>query len=277
MPTLSTPDGVTLHYTDSGGAGRPVVFVHGWPLSGAAFSRNVPAFVDAGYRVVTYDRRGFGASSAPTGDINYDILADDLGTVLEDLDLNDVVLVGFSMGGGEVARYLGRGEADRVSAAVFSGSITPALCITDDNPDGAMPFDGFQSMSDACREDRDGFLEQFVGWFYSTEAGGLQVDEETRAAALDIARQSDPDTAADAILLWATDLRDDCRSISVPTLVIHGDGDINVPAAKSSTRMPEYVEGAEVVLLEGGPHGVNDSQPEQWEGAILDFLSRHGA
>ena len=272
MPTITTADGVELHFSDTGGDARPIVLIHGWPLSGQAFARNIPAFEAAGYRVVTYDRRGFGQSSAPTGPIDYDVLAGDLATVLDTLDLKDAVLVGFSMGGGEVARYLGSHGSERVSAAVFSGSITPALCITDDNPDGGMPFDGFQGMIDAHAEDRDGFLEQFVGWFYSTESGGLQVDEQTVAAGLAIAKQSDPTAAGEAIGLWATDLRDDCREIDVPTLVIHGDGDINVPLAKSSARMSEFVKDCTHDVIEGGPHGVNDSQPERWQNSILDFV-----
>lgn len=274
MPTITTTDGVQLSYTDSGGTGRPIVFVHGWPLSGQAFARNIPAFTEAGYRAVTYDRRGFGQSGAPGRTLDYDLLADDLAQLLDSLDLTDTVLVGFSMGGGEVARYLGRYGSERVSAAVFSGSVTPALCITDDNPDGAMPFEGFQSMIDAHADDRDAFLGQFVNWFYSTEADGLQVGEETVAASLAIAKQSDPAAAGEAIGLWATDLREDCRAIDVPTLVIHGDGDINVPLLKSGARMPDFVSGADLVVLEGGPHGLNDAQPERWEAAILGFLKR---
>ena len=272
MPTFTTADDVTLHFTDSGGDGRPLVLVHGWPLSGEAFARNVPAFREAGLRVVTYDRRGFGRSGRPAGPVDYDVLSDDLAALVEHLDLRGAVLLGFSMGGGEVARFFTRHGSERVAGAIFSGSITPALCITDDNPDGAMPIDGFQGMADQCTADRDGFLDQFVTWFYSTADGGLQVDEETRQAALTIARQSDPAAAAQAILLWATDLRDDCRAVDVPTLVIHGDGDINVPIDKSSRRMAEFVPDSELVVIHGGPHGVNDSHAEHWEREIIGFI-----
>ena len=272
MPTFTTADDVTLHYTDTGGDGRPLVLVHGWPLSGEAFARNLPAFVEAGHRVITYDRRGFGQSDKPAGDVDYDVLADDLEALIQDLDLQGTVLLGFSMGGGEVARYFTRHGSERIAGAIFSGSITPALCINDDNPDGAMPLDGFQGMADQCAADRDGFLDQFITWFYSTADGGLQVDEDTRQAALAIAHQSDPHAAAQAILLWATDLRDDCRAIDVPTLVIHGDGDINVPIDKSSRRMAEFVPDSELVVIHGGPHGVNDSHAEHWEREIIGFL-----
>ena len=167
--------------------------------------------------MITYDRRGFGQSAVPPGGIDYDRLTDDLAAVLDELDLTEAALLGFSMGGGEVARYFSRHGGKRAAAAIFSGSITPALCITEDNPDGAMHYDGFQGMIDAHDADREDFLDQFVGWFYSTETAGLQVSEETRQAALAIAKESDPATASAAIGLWATDLRDDCRSIGVPT------------------------------------------------------------
>ncbi|MHA6512170.1 alpha/beta fold hydrolase [Tessaracoccus sp. Z1128] len=274
MPTFMTADGLSLHYTDSGGGGRPLVLVHGWPLSGEAFSGNTAAFVAAGHRVITYDRRGFGASDKPEGGFGYDVLTDDLAALIQHLDLRDAVLLGFSMGGGEVARYFTRHSHERIAGAIFSGSITPALCITEDNPDGAMPIDGFQGMADQCAQDRDTFLDQFITWFYSTADGGLQVDEGTRLRALAIAKQSDPRAAVETILLWATDLRDDCRAIDVPTLVIHGDGDINVPLEKSSRRMGEFVPGSELVVLEGAPHGANDSHAALWQGAVLDFLAR---
>ena len=276
MPTLITADGVQLHYTDTGGEGRPLVLVHGWPLSGASFEANIPAFAAAGYRVVAYDRRGFGQSDRPETGYDYETLADDLASLLAQLDLNDAVLLGFSMGGGEVARLAGARVEPRVGAVVFSGAITPALCLTDDNPDGAMPFEAFQGMSDQCAADRDGFLDQFVTWFYSTGDGGLQVDEATRQAALAIARQSSPIAGPATILIWADDLRDDCRGIAMPTLVIHGDGDVNVPLAKSSARMPECVPQAELVVIEGAPHGANVSHQTEWESAILDFLARIG-
>ncbi|MFT3889571.1 MAG: alpha/beta hydrolase [Arachnia sp.] len=276
MSTLTTADGVQLHVTDTGGEGRPLVLVHGWPLSGAAFEGNIPAFVAAGYRVVTYDRRGFGQSDKPDAGYDYETLTDDLAEVLEQLDLTDAVVLGFSMGGGEAARIAGGRRHPRVGAVIFSGSIAPALCLTDDNPDGAMPFEAFQGMSDQCAADRDGFLDQFVTWFYSTENDGLRVDEETRQAALAIAQQSSPVAGPATILIWAEDLREDCRRIEVPTLVIHGDGDINVPLAKSSARMPDYVPGARLVVIEGAPHGANVSHAGQWESAILDFLAERG-
>lgn len=275
MPTITTASGVTLNYTDTGGEGRPLVLIHGWPLSGESFARNIPVIADAGYRVITYDRRGFGASDKPTDGYDYDTLADDLKSLLDELDLEGAVLLGFSMGGGEVARYFGRHGSARVAGAIFSGAITPALCITDDNPDGAMPMDGFQGMADQCRDDRDGFLDQFVTWFYSTEEG-LQVDESLRQEALAIAKQSDPNAAVETILIWATDLREDCRRIDVPVLVIHGDEDLNVPIDKSGQRMHEFIDQSQIAVIEGGPHGVNDSHLREWNMDVIDFLETLG-
>ena len=271
MPNLTTPDGVRLHYTDTGGDGRPLVLIHGWPLSGAAFAKNVPAFTDAGYRVITYDRRGFGESDKPDGGYDYDTLASDAASLLEQLDLHGAVVLGFSMGGGEAAHLAGR-RNPRLAGVIFSGAITPALGIFDDNPDGAMPFSAFEDMSRACETDRDGFLDSFITTFYSTEEGGLQVDEAVRRESLDIAHQSAEKAAVQTILIWATDLRDFVETIEVPTLVIHGDADQNVPVEKSAERMPRYVPQAKLAIIEGAPHGANVSHHVQWESSILDFL-----
>ncbi len=273
MPFLTLPGepGVKLYYEDTGGEGRPIVLIHGWPLSGAAFAGNVPVLVDAGYRVVTYDRRGFGCSDKPADGYDYDTLASDLNELMIELDLSDAVILGFSMGGGEVARYISTYGSGRLAGAVLSGSICPALCITDDNPDGAMPFDGFQGMADTDAADHAGFLDQFVTWFFSNN-DGLTVSEETRRAALDIALQSDVNAASNSILIWATDLRADCATIDIPTLLIHGDGDQNVPLAKSSARAHEAIVGSVLHVIAGGPHGANVSHKDEWEGVLLDFL-----
>lgn len=271
MPVITTPEGVNLHYTDTGGDGRPLVLIHGWPLSGESFEPNIPAFAEAGLRVITYDRRGFGQSDKPSEGYDYDILADDLSAVLDALDLFKVVLLGFSMGGGEVAHFFGTQSPERVEAAVFSGSIAPALCITEDNPDGAMPTEAFEEMAQQCASDREAFLDGFITSFFST-AAGLLVDEPTRRDALRIAQESDPAAAVECIRIWATDLRLDCRTIGVPTLVIHGDGDLNVPLAASSARMPEFVDDAELVVISGGPHGINVTHQQVWEEAILSFI-----
>ena len=274
MPTLTTTGDkpITLHYTDSGGEGRPVVLIHGWPLSGEAFAGNRQALVDAGHRVITYDRRGFGRSDKPTSGYEYDTLAADLNDLITQLDLRQAVILGFSMGGGEVARYCSTYGTDRLAGAVLSGSICPALCIRDDNPDGGMPMSGFEGMADSCAHDKNGFLDQFITWFFSNNEG-LTVDEATRRAALRIALQCDQDAAVACILAWATDLREDCKAIDVPLLAIHGDGDQNVPLAKSTARITEFVPNAQIHVIEGGPHGANVSHQAEWEGALLRFLT----
>ncbi len=272
MAQLTLPDGVKLHYTDSGGDGRPVVLIHGWPMSGASFDANVPALVDAGYRAITYDRRGFGRSDKPAEGYDYDTLASDLNELMTELDLNDAVILGFSMGGGEVARYIGTYGTGRLAGAALSGSICPALGQTDDNPDGAMPPAAFEDLAQQCEADQPAFLEQFTTWFFST-GDGLQVAESVRQQALDIALQASPVAGPACIRIWADDFRDDCRAITVPLLVIHGDGDQNVPYAASSARMPQFAPQARVEVIAGGPHGANVSHTEQWNAILLEFLA----
>lgn len=269
--TLPGETPIRLYVEDSGGDGRPVVLIHGWPLSGEAFAANVPALVAAGYRAITYDRRGFGRSDKAADGYDYDTLASDLNELMTDLDLTDAVILGFSMGGGEVARYISTYGESRLAGAVLSGSITPALAKTADNPDGAMGVEDFFGMADQCRGDRDAFLEQFTTWFYSTSEG-LTVDDSVRREALRIAAQGSDLALPATIRIWATDLRDDCRSITVPLLVIHGDGDQNVPLAASSARMPQFVPHARLRVIAGAPHGANVSHADEWNAALLGFL-----
>ncbi len=270
--TLPGDTPVTLYYTDSGGTGRPVVLIHGWPLSGAAFDANAAVLVDAGYRVVTYDRRGFGRSDKPADGYDYDTLASDLNELVTELDLTDAVLLGFSMGGGEVVRYIATYGEGRLAGAVLSGSITPALAQTDDNPDGAMPPAAFEGLAEQCEADQPAFLNQFTTWFFST-AAGLTVSEEVRQEALAIASQASAVAAGACIRIWGDDFRADCAKVSVPVLVLHGDGDQNVPLAASSARMATYVPQAKLVVLAGAPHGANVSHADEWNAALLEFLA----
>lgn len=272
MATLTLPDGVQLHYTDSGGDGRPIVLIHGWPLSGAAFDANVPALVAAGHRAITYDRRGFGRSDKPAEGYDYDTLASDLNELLTELDLTDAVILGFSMGGGEVVRYIATYGEGRLAGAALSGSITPALGQTDDNPDGAMPLEAFEDLAQQCESNRAGFLDQFTTWFFST-GDGLQVADAVRREALTIALQASDVAAPACIRLWPTDLRADCAKITVPLLVIHGDGDQNVPLAASSARLPALVPSAQLHVIAGAPHGANVSHTEEWNRLLLGFLA----
>ena len=275
MPTL-TNGSVEIHYDDHGGDGRPVVLIHGWPLSGESWGDLVPALTSAGYRAVTYDRRGFGRSGKPGAEApyDYDTLTSDLDAVLRELDLWDVTLVGFSMGGGEVARYVGTHGEDRIHSVVFAGAIPPFLLKDDEqNPEGGLDRESAKGMQDALRADREAFFDDFTRTFFSAD-GELKITEEQRQQALALARQADLDAAAACIESWLTDFRRDLDRITVPTLVIHGDSDAIVPIEVSGERTRRQVAGCDLVVLEHGPHGITTSHAEEFNRAVLDFLAR---
>jgi non-heme chloroperoxidase len=266
----STP--VELHYTDQG-SGRPVVLIHGWPLSGRSWEAQVPALVGAGHRVVTYDRRGFGDSSQAWDGYDYDTFAADLHALLEHLDLREATLVGFSMGGGEVARYLGTYGSGRIAKAVLAGAVPPYLYKTDDNPEGALDDATIDGFLGAIASDRPAFLEEFTGNFFSAD-GELKVSEPLRRFAWTIAAGASPKGTYDCVLAWGrTDFRGDLEKIDVPLLVLHGDSDGIVPFEVSGKRVGDTVPGATVVVVEGGPHGFNASHPEEFNRALLEFLA----
>ncbi|QDH10655.1 alpha/beta hydrolase [Nocardioides dongxiaopingii] len=271
--TASPTDDHGLYVKDSGGDGRPVVLIHGWPLSSESWSEQVPALTDAGYRVVVYDRRGFGRSD-PGDSYDYDALAGDLDNVLTDLDLTDVTIVGFSMGGGEVARFASRYGTDRLHSVVFAAAVPPYLLRSDDNPDGPLPAEAAAGMRSQLEEDRDGFLDGFVTDFFSVD-GELAVSEEQRQEALVLARQSDQEAALGCMdAFGGTDFRDDLPAVDVPTLVIHGDSDATVPFEGSGQRTHDAIADSELVVLAGAPHGCNVSHAEEFNAALLNFLRR---
>ena len=265
--------GLHVHTVASDGEGRPVVLIHGWPLSGESWSEQVPALKDAGYRVVTYDRRGFGQSD-PGDSYDYDALAGDLDNVLSDLDLTDVTLVGFSMGGGEVARYVSRYGEDRLHSVVFAAAVPPYLLKSDDNPDGPLTEDAAKGMRSGLEEDRDGFFDEFTKQFFSA-GDELKVTDDQRQAAITLAKQSNQEAALGCMdAFGTTDFREDLTSISVPTLVIHGDSDGIVPFEGSGKLTHEAVDGSEVVVIEDAPHGLNVSHAEEFNAALLEFLEK---
>lgn len=264
---------VDLYYEDHG-SGRPVVLVHGWPLSGASWEKQVLALLDAGYRAITYDRRGFGKSSQPAFGYDYDTMAEDLHKLITKLDLRDISLAGFSMGGGEVARYLGKHGSDRVSRAVFMSAVPPYLLKASDNPEGvdAGVFEGIQQ---ALIADRPAFLSKFLSDFYNVDQfKGKRVSDEVVHLDWIIAAGASPKGTIDCVAAWGTDFREDLKRIDIPTLVIHGDADRIVPFPASGKRMPDFVKGAKRVVLEGAPHGLSWTHAEQVNRELLDFIGQ---
>lgn len=264
----------TLHVEDSGGTGAPVVLIHGWPLSGEAWREQLAPLRDAGHRVITYDRRGFGRSDKPDKGYDYDTLADDLHGVLTELDLWDVTLVGFSMGGGEVARYVSRHGEDRLRSVVFAAAVPPYLVQSEDNPDGPLPLVEAQKMETGLKDDRDTFFDQFMTRFFSV-GDTLKVTEQERQEAVALCHQSGETAAVDCMEAFGTtDFRDDLRDVTVPTLVLHGDSDETVPFEGSGKRTHEAVAQSELILLEGAPHGCNVSHAGEFNSALVEFLAK---
>jgi non-heme chloroperoxidase len=281
-PTVGNEDSqpVELEYTDQG-TGRPVVLIHGWPLSGRSWEAQIAPLVQAGHRVVTYDRRGFGGSSQPWTGYDYDTFAADLDQLLSRLDLTDVTLVGFSMGGGEVVRYLARFGSRRVAGAVLAAAVPPYLHKSADNPDGGLDDATIAQFEEGVRTDRPAFLDGFTAEFFNAGGKGLldrksgAVSEPMRQYALRLAEVASPKATLDCIAAFGrTDFRADLAAVTVPTLVLHGDSDAVVPFEVSGKRSHEAIAGSELVVIEGGPHGTNASHAEQFNAALLDFLAR---
>lgn len=264
-----------LHVDDTGGEGRTVVLIHGWPLSGESWSEQVPALQAAGYRVVTYDRRGFGRSDKPLTGYTYDTLADDLHALIEGLELSDVTLVGFSMGGGEVVRYVAKHGADRVRSVVLASAVPPYLLQTGDNPEGPLTKGAAAEMAKSLRDDRDAFFEEFTTEFFSVD-GALKVTEAQRQEAIALCRQADQRAALHCMEAFGTtDFRTDLESlVPVPTLVLHGDGDATVPFEGSGARTHRALPASTLHVIAGAPHGCNVSHAEEFNRVLIDFLAR---
>ncbi len=262
---------IELYYEDHG-VGKPVVLIHGYPLSGASWEKQATALLEAGHRVITYDRRGFGQSSKPTTGYDYDTFAADLNILMTRLDLHETTLAGFSMGGGEVARYLGKYGSARVRKAVFISAVPPFLLQADDNPEG-VPGSVFAGIEAAAAADRPAFLKAFFQNFYNTDIlMGTRISEPVVQADWNIAVAASPTAIRECIGTWGTDFRADLACIDVPTLVIHGDADRTVPLAISGQRTHHAVKESRLVVLEGAPHGLLWTHAAEVNAALTDFL-----
>jgi non-heme chloroperoxidase len=263
---------IEIYYEDHG-SGRPVVLIHGYPLDADSWERQEAALLGAGgYRVIRYDRRGFGRSSKPTAGYDYDTFAADLNALMERLDLRDAILVGFSMGSGEVTRYLGSYGSGRVAKAVLMGAIPPFLLERDDNPEGV---DGqvFEDMKAGVLADRYAHVKRFLDTFYNVDVlAPERVSDPAWQASFNVAAAGGPHATYACIDSWLTDFRDDLPKIDVPTLVVHGTADRILPIDATADRLPGLIADMRLVRIEGGPHAICWTHPDEVNRALLAFL-----
>ncbi|GHE36106.1 alpha/beta hydrolase [Streptomyces cellulosae] len=264
---------IDLYYEDHG-TGQPVVLIHGYPLDGHSWEKQTAALLAAGYRVITYDRRGFGQSSQPTTGYDYDTFAADLNAVMETLDLRDAVLVGFSMGTGEVGRYLGVYGSERVAKAAFLASLEPYLLKTDDNPTGV---DGsvFEGIEKAVTADRYAYFTAFYQDFYNLDENlGTRISEEALRNSWNVAAGSSPYASVAAVATWTTDFRADLAKIDVPALILHGTADRILPIEATGEPFHQALPQADYVVVEGAPHGLLWTHAQEVTDALLAFLAK---
>ncbi|MFF5425589.1 MULTISPECIES: alpha/beta fold hydrolase [unclassified Streptomyces] len=264
---------IDLYYEDHG-AGQPVVLIHGYPLDGHSWEKQAAALLDAGHRVITYDRRGFGRSGQPTTGYDYDTFAADLNTVMETLDLHDAVLVGFSMGTGEVGRYLGTYGSARVAKAAFLASLEPFLLKTDDNPEGV---DGsvFEGIKQAVTADRYAYFSAFYQDFYNLDENlGTRISEEAVRNSWNVAAGASWYASLACVSTWTTDFRSDIRKIDVPALILHGTADRILPIEATGELFHKALPQADYVVVEGAPHGLLWTHAQEVTDALLAFLAK---
>jgi non-heme chloroperoxidase len=267
---------VQVYYEDHG-SGDPVVLIHGYPLNGASWEKQVPVLLGAGHRVITYDRRGFGKSSQPTTGYNYDTFAEDLHQLVTHLKLRNFALVGFSMGGGEVARYIGKHGPKGVSKAVIIGGIPPYLLKTSDNPEGV---DGsvFEGIQKAVAADRYAFFTEFFKNFFNMDVFlGKRISEQAVQASWNVAAGASATASLACVPTWHEDFRNDLVRIEVPTLVIHGDADRIVPIKASGEKTAKLVKGARLVAIKDGPHAVTWTHADEVNAELVNFLGKGAA
>jgi non-heme chloroperoxidase len=263
---------IEIYYEDHG-EGQPVLLIHGYPLNGRSWERQERVLLEAGYRAINYDRRGFGNSSKPTAGYDYDTFAADLHTLLGHLELDEVILVGFSMGTGEVARYLGTYGSARVPKAAMLGAIPPFLLKRDDNPEGV---DGsvFEGIQQAIVADRYAYFKDFLDNFYNVDKlGGTRISDQAWNASFQVAAGSSPHATYACVETWLTDFRADLPKIDVPMLVVHGTEDRILPFDATAKRLPGLVQDLTLVPVEGGPHNIGWTHPEIVNKALLDFIA----
>ena len=262
---------IDLYYEDHG-SGPPVVLIHGYPLSGRAWDKQIPVLLEAGRRVITYDRRGFGKSSQPTSGYDYDTFAADLKILIEKLDLSDATLVGHSMGTGEVTRYLGTYGSARVARGVLVSPIPPFLLETDDNPEG-LPRSLFDGFMQTARADTPAWMKGFLDNFYNMDVlGGTLVSDQAFQASWSLAIAASATAAVACVPTWITDFRADLPKIDVPMLVVHGDADRVLPFEKTAKRLPGLIKDMQLVVIAGGPHAISWTHADQVNRALLDFV-----
>ena len=265
---------IGLYYEDHG-TGQPVVLIHGYPLDGSSWEKQTTALLAAGYRIITYDRRGFGKSSQPTAGYDYDTFAGDLNTVLNTLDLTEVVLVGFSMGTGEVGRYLGTYGSARIAKAAFLGSLQPYLLQTDDNPAG-VPQSVFDGILEAVTADRYAFFKGFYKNFYNSETflGTPRLSQEIIDVSFAVAAGASATASVAAPPTWLTDFRADISKIDVPALIVHGTADNILPIDSTGRAFAKALPSAEYHEIEGAPHGLLWTHAAEVNKILLQFLSK---
>ncbi|WP_316520066.1 alpha/beta fold hydrolase [Kitasatospora brasiliensis] len=265
---------VDLHYQDRG-TGRPVVLIHGFPLDGRCWERQEAALLDAGYRVVSYDRRGFGRSSRPVTGYDFDTFAADLNVLLETLDLRDIVLVGFSMGTGEVARYVSSYGPARIDKVVFLSCLEPYLLKTPGNPDGVAPQEFFGGIVEAVKDDRYAYHTAFFYDFYNLDENlGTRISEDALRHSYDIAAAGGAFAASAVPTTWYTDFRGDITRIDMPALILHGTGDRILPVESTARPFHKELPAAEYIEIDGAPHGLLWTHAEEVNAALLAFLAR---
>jgi non-heme chloroperoxidase len=267
---------IELYYEDHG-KGLPVILIHGYPLSGASWEKQVPVLLNAGHRVITYDRRGFGKSSQPTTGYNYDTFAEDLHKLIAHLELREFALVGFSMGGGEVARYFGKYGSKGVSKAVILSGVPPYLLKTPDNPEGV---DGsvFEGIEKAITTDRYAFFTEFFKNFYNTDVLlNKRVSEQAVQASWNVAAFSSATASLACVPSWHEDFRKDVAKIDVPTLVMHGDADRILPISAAGARTGKLIKGARMVVVKDGPHCISWTHADEVNTELVKFLGKAAA